>query len=305
MRPLTLRSVSITAIFVGTLCLAAGLAVVAAPALAQTSGTPASSADLLPAGTPISAPKTIALVSAVGAQFSYVRQKQSVGSNLDPYIRQNVEMPDQTINNAVLRGLDRAMGAEFPNSNRVLLHVAHDKSAADVLPQDREAYIFKRVISLLESMPDRKNWDEIVVVTPKWLMSERAGLGGKMAGVGLYVQPLGGPEIGADFGMGMPDEVETVDRTRARSRTFVAPFFYTTVTTLDAKTLKVLKREAHHDYRKIVDPDSTAINVQNAIPLDKLASMVERFVETAALRSLSDKPGSVEIGPVKTLPANN
>jgi hypothetical protein len=297
-----LRSIS-TLSCIGTLALAVAVAASIAP---TPSAARASAASAPQATAAVNVPKTIALVSAVGGQFSYVRQKQSVGSNLDPYIRQNVEMPDQTINNAVLRGLDRAMGAEFPNSTRVLLHVSHDKAAADVLPQDREAHIFKRVLGLVEAMPERQKWDEIIVVTPKWFMSERAGMGSKLVGVGLYVQPLQGAEIGGDFGMGVPeDDVETVDRRKTTSKTFVAPFFYTTVTTLDANTLKVLKREIRHDYRKIVDPDATAIDIQNAIPLDKLAGMIERFVETSALRSLTDKTGTVEIGPIKSTPSKN
>jgi hypothetical protein len=288
-------------------CISAlALAVTVAASIAPTTSAAQAGAPASPQATAAaSAPKKIALVSAVGGQFGYVRQKQSVGSHMDHYTRQNLDISDQSINNAVLRGLDRALAAESPDSTRVLLHVAHDKSATDVLPQNREAHIFKRVLGLLETMPERQKWDEIVVVTPKWLFSERAGMGGKLAGIGLYVQPLEGAEIGSDFGLGMPeDEVETVDRKKTRSKTFVAPFFYTTLTTLDAKTLKVLKQDARHDYRKIVDPDSSALDVQNAIPTDKLAAMIERFVETSALRSMTDKVGSVEIGTVKsTLPA--
>ncbi len=301
MQQRSLANVSVFATCISAIALSVTTSTVATSAAAQVNAnTP------VVAGVVNTLPKTIALVSAVGAEFSYVRQKESVGSNLDPYTRQNLEIPDQTINNAVLRGLDRGIAAEFPNSTRVLLHVAHDKSAADVLPQNREAHIFKRVLGLLETMPDRQKWDEIVVVTPKWLLSERAGMGSKLVGVGLYVQPLEGAEIGGDFGMGMPeDEVETIDRKKTRSKTFVAPFFYTTVTTLDAKTLKVIKREARHDYRKMVDPESSALDVQKAIPVEKLAGMIERFVETSALRSLTDKTGTVEIGPVKSTPSSN
>jgi hypothetical protein len=295
MQPRSLFSASC----VGTLILAVSVSFSTMPhAQAQPNTTAVTSAS--------AATKTIALVSAVGAEFSVVRQKQSVGSNLEPYTRHNIEVSSQAINNAVLRGLDRGMAAEFPNSTRVLLHVAHDKAAADVLPQHREAHIFKRVLSLLETMPERQKWDEVVVVTPKWLLSERAGMGSKLVGVGLYVQPLEGAQIVEDFGIGAPDEqVETVDREKARSKTFVAPFFYTTVTTLDAKTLKVIKRDERHDYRKIVDPDSTAIDIQKSIPVEKLAGMIERFVETSALRSLTDKAGTVEIGPVKSTPSSN
>jgi hypothetical protein len=274
--------------------LAVAVALAASPAPAQATSATQSAPT-----------KTIALISAVGDQFSFVRQKESVGSNLDPYIRKTISVPSQVINNAVLRGLDRAMGAEFPDSNRVFLSLAADPGVVDLLPQDREAYVTKRVMALIEAMPQRQQWDEIIVVTPKYLMNERAGMGGKLAGIGLYVQPLEGSKLDSEMGMGLADEeTESPDKEKRGSKTYVAPYFYTNVTTLDAKTMKVLKKESRHDFRKLYDPESAAIDVQNAIPTDQLAKMIERFVETAAVRSLSNKAGSVEIGPLKSSPAS-
>jgi hypothetical protein len=249
-------------------------------------------------------PKTIALVSAVGDQFSFVRQRQTTGTHFEGFTRQTLKVPDQVLNLAVLRGLDRAMGAEYPESTRVFVTLNPEANAPEVLPQDREAYVFKRVLELIEKMPERQAWDQIVLVTPRWMFSERAGMGSKLSGIGLYVQPLDGPAPGSDFDAGLPDEVETPDKEVVRSKTYVAPFFYTTVTTIDARTLKVIKQESRHDFRKIFDPKATAIDVQNAIPPAQMAAMIERFVETAALRSMTSKPvGSVEIGPLKSTPA--
>jgi hypothetical protein len=273
-------------------------------ALACSSGAAISHAAAPATPTASTPPKTIALVSAVGDQFSFVRQKQSTGSHLEPFTRQTLKVPDQVLNHAVLRGLDRAMGAEYPESTRVFVALSPEAGMADVLPQEREAFVFKRVLALLEQMPERQTWDQIVLVTPKWLFSERAGMGSKLSGIGMYVQPLEGPAAGNDFDAGLADEVETPDKDIVRSKTYVAPFFYTTVTTLDAKTLTILKQESRHDFRKIFDPKATAVDVQNAIPPAQMAAMIERFVETAALRSMTSKPvGSVEIGPLKSTPA--
>ena len=254
-----------------------------------------------PPAAVISTAKTFALVSAVGDQFQYVRQKESVGSHLENFTRQTLNVPDQVLNHAVLRGLDRAVAAEYPDSNRIFMAVRADASITQASAQDREALTMKRVLDLMEANPARKDWDQIIVVVPKWLMSERKGMGSKLTGIGIYVQPLGPLVDGFDDGL-LADEVETTDRENTRSRRFVAPFFYVQVTTLDAKTLKVIKSESRFDYRKIVNKDSSALDVMAAFTPEQLASHVERFVETSALRSVSNQSSSVEIGTVRTLP---
>ena len=70
--------------------------------------------------------KTIALLAAVGDQFSYVRQKESVGSNLQPYIRQNITAPDQLLNRMVLKGMDKAVAAEYPGAEVVMMTLRPD-----------------------------------------------------------------------------------------------------------------------------------------------------------------------------------
>lgn len=79
----------------------------------------------------------------------------------------------------------------------------------------------------------------------------------------------------------------------------MAPFFYAVVSTLDAKTMKVLKREERYDFRKVSNPDSTAISIMNSFEPEQLAGVIDKFIETAALRSVTDKRGSVEIGPLR------
>ena len=263
-------------------------------AQAQTNVSPPTLA--LPPST-----RTFALVSAVGDQFQYVRQKESVGSHLENFTRQTLAVPDQVLNHAVLRGLDRAVAVEYPDSNRLFLAVRADATIAMAPPQDREELTMKRVLGLLESNPARKDWDQIIVVVPKWLMSERQGMGSKLSGIGIYVQPLGPLAEGFDDGL-MPDAAETTDRESTLSRRYVAPFFYVQVTTLDARTMRVIKSESRYDFRKIVNKDSSALDVMAAFTPEQLASHVERFVETSALRAVTNQSSSVEIGTVRTLP---
>ncbi len=271
--------------------------------VAQTvAAPPATATAAAPATTPATAPRVFALVAAVGDQFQYVRQKESVGSNfIDNHTRQTLKVPDHSLNYAVLRGLDRAVELDYPGAERVLLAVKGVPEIQAALPQDREALTMKHVLGVLEANPARKDWDQIIVVVPKWLMSGRQGIGGKLTGIGVYVQPLGEEmDKSGDF---VDDVVEDTAREQVRSRRFVAPYFYVQVTTLDAKTLKVIKSESRYDFRKIVDKESTALDVAAQFTPEQLASHMQRFVETSALKAVNEKAdtGTVQVGPVKTV----
>ena len=249
--------------------------------------------------------RTVGLLAAVGDQFQYVRQKPSVGSNMDPYIRKIVSLPDQTLNKMVLRGMDRAVATQYPGAEIVMMMLTPDPPELNILPQHREAHTMERVRTLLQTRPGRENWDEIVVVTPTWLRAERDGMGAKLSGIGLYVQPLASNRDMLDGGAGlMDDEIRDIGtHKQPRSSTYVAPYFYTQVTVLDAKTLRVIRTDARFDYRKMINSDSAAVDVAKSFTPEQLSAEIEKFVETAARRLLVDKDGSIEIGPVRTLPA--
>jgi hypothetical protein len=284
---------------IGALTIAAALSfsLVSAPASAQTANA--------------TAPKKIALVSMVGDEFTVVIQRQSTGSNMiDNYKRHTMRVPGQGINLSVLRGLDEAVRREHPGSERILLAIPHDNETLPPKPQDRERAAYEKAISLITPMKERQDWDQIVLVTPRWLFSERQGIASKLSGIGLYVQPLesakldqnsgGDTNFLTDLGLQLEEEVDTLKRGQtARSQTFMAPFFYTVVTTIDAKTMNVIKRDERYDFRKVTNPDSTAVSIGKAFEPDQLAGMIDKFIETAALRSVTEKRGSVEIGPVK------
>lgn len=291
----------VTTLFSALISAAAITSPVPAAAQAVASPSPVASSGT-PAAPGAAAPRVFALVAAVGDQFQYVRQKESVGSNfIDNHTRQTLKVPDHSLNYAVLRGLDRAVETDYPGSERVLLAVKGVPEIQAALPQDREALTMKHVLGVLEANPARKDWDQIIVVVPKWLMSGRQGIGGKLTGIGVYVQPLGEEmDKSGDF---VDDVVEDTAREQVRSRRFVAPYFYVQVTTLDAKTLKVLRSEPRYDFRKIVDKESTALDVAAQFTPEQLASHMQRFVETSALKAVNEKTdtGSVQVGPVKTV----
>jgi hypothetical protein len=67
--------------------------------------------------------QVIALASALGGQMSVVYGKETVGSNLDPYTRQTLAIPDNSLDRIVLRGLDRTVERSFPDSERVFMRL--------------------------------------------------------------------------------------------------------------------------------------------------------------------------------------
>ena len=273
----------------------AALAITLALSLQQTAQAQA------PAAVPEKA-RIIALLAAVGDQFAYVRQKEGVGSNLEPFIRQNITAPDQLLNRMVLKGMDKAVAAEYPGAEVVMMTLRPDPLELKIRPQHREAHTMGRVMAMLKDYPDRMRWDEIMVVTPKWLMSERKGMGSKLSGIGIYVQPLGSGKDQAEENA-LDEEVRDAgENQKTRSKTFVAPFFYIQVTVLDAKTLKVLRTDERYDYRKLFNSDSAALDVQASFTPEQLGTQLELFVETASRKLVVDRAGSVEIGTVKTLP---
>jgi hypothetical protein len=254
-------------------------------------------------------PKKIALVSMIGDEFTVVTQKPQTGSNIiDNYARRTIKVPGQGVNMSVLRGLDQAVGREHPDSERILLAIPHKEDGLPDNPQQREVVAYERAISLLRPMPERQGWDQIILVTPRWLFSPRMGMATKLSGIGMYVQPIvsgklessNGDNLMAELGLTLEEETDTVTRGRtAKSETYLAPYFYAVVTTLDAKTLNVIKREERYDFRKLSNPDSTAVRVTQSFEPEQLAGMIDKFIETAALRSVTDKRGSVDIGPLR------
>lgn len=260
--------------------------------------------------------EVFALIAAVGDQFSYVRQKQAVGSNIiDNNFRKTLKVPDNGLNMAVLRGLDQAIAASNPNSERLFLSLGMVELEG-VLPQDREAAALAKLVATIEKMPERQKWDKIVIATPKFLLSEREGMGPKLQGLGIYVQPLksdslGGENVGDaqflgnEIDSGSESETNTPGGKRANAKQYIAPFSYIQVYVLDAKTLKVIEKNARHDYTKLSDPKSTALNVEKSMDIDFLATKMTRLIERSAAAALgaTENNASVQIGDVKAVPA--
>ena len=249
-------------------------------------------------------PKVYALISAVGDQFTYVTQKQSVGSNvLDNFSRQVIKVPNDAINSSVLKGLDNAIAQRDPGSKRILAKL-NALEMEGVRPIDREKVAMKKLLETLEKFPQRQEWDTIIVVTPKFQYSERKGMGSKLEGIGVYVQPLESSRLqddaGADvMGSDGEDTITPDGKPGKTSKRYVAPYNYTQTWVFDAKTLKVLDQSARYEFQRIYDPESTAINVANSITVEKLAAIFTKFVEKSVARGVGEALPQIEIGDVK------
>ncbi len=244
-----------------------------------------------------------ALVSAVGDQFTYVRQKENTGSHIiDNNNRRTLKAADNGLNLAVLRGLDTAINNAHPESERVYLTL-NPAEMEGVLPQDREAVAIGKIVSELEKRPERLTWDKIIVATPKFLMSERSGMGPKLHGLGVYVQPLTGNSIGGADGNseidvsahGESDTTNPEDGKKNRSKIYVAPYSYIQVYVIDPKTMRVIEKNARHDFQKLNDPTSTALDVGKSIPMDVLAKSVGSLIERSAARAVSETEVGVTV----------
>lgn len=253
-------------------------------------------------------PKVYALISAVGDQFTIVTQKQSVGSNiLDNYRRDVFKVPGNALNTSILKGLDRAIEQKEPGSIRILATL-NALEMEGVRPIDREKVAMTKLLATLEKMPQRLEWDTIIVVTPKFQFSERKGMGTKLEGIGIYIQPLESGKLSADDGSEIlgSDGEETITpdgKEGKRSSRFVAPYNYTQTWVFDAKTLKVLETSARYEFQRVYDQNSTAINVAQSIPLEKMAEILSNFVERSVARGVGEALPSIEIGEIKPVAA--
>jgi len=268
-----------------------------------------SAQDKVAASAPSTAerPRTIALISAVGDQFTYLRQRQSVGSNMEPYVRRVFTVPDGALDQIVLRGLDKALDQTDPDAKRVYMRL-NPPEMAGVYAQNREEVAIGKIVSQLDKMPERMNWDRIIVVTPAYQFTAHSGMGSKMQGLGVYVLPLQNQlsaqnPLGLDETIGGMEEFDTVspdDRSKKKkSKIYVAPYSYTQLWILDAKTLKVLQKETNKQSVRLYDPDSTALDVQQQFSIEKLATHIETFVERSSTRALKAATPEVTIEELK------
>jgi hypothetical protein len=247
-------------------------------------------------------PKTYALVSAVGDDISIVRARRTTGTLFEGYVRSTMPALNGVIYLAVLRGMDRVIDRREPQSTRVFLRLSPGQ-LDDVPVHQREQAALDRLRNALQALPQRKDWDEIIVITPHYRFSEMQGLPSKLHGVGIYFNNLGNEAeafLRQMFGSsGTPIEPAVVGLDGAstgRSSRYVALFSYTKVWFLDAKTLQVNQSEPWIVDEKLYDPMSTALDVGKMFTPEQLVRSFESFVERSATQLVASTRPVVEPG---------
>ena len=243
-----------------------------------------------------------ALVSAIGSKISFVRMKKEVGSHLDPYQRFTLDVPGAAIDAAVLRGLEATLRQNEPDAQFEYLSL-NPKELANTNAYEHGEVALGKLATALQKMPQRSTWHRIVVVTPRYVNSERAGLGAKLHGIGVYVRPIGSG-FSNDEVNSLEPETQSPGGVAGRSQRFVAPYFYAQVSVLDPQTLRILESSERYDFQRLYDPESTSINIEDSIPPEILAPALEKFVEQASGKALRQAIGTVIIRemPVRTTP---
>ena len=239
-------------------------------------------------------PRVYALVSAIGNEITYVRQLKGTGSHITPLRRYPVKVPDGSVDAAVLRGLDRAIAQEDPDSKRVFLRVEPGKLTG-IYGTERGGVISSKVIDDLAHAADRKDWDRIILVTPRFVNTGSNYMGDKLHGIGIYVQPLG-----RNFGAGGDDSImsssdpETFapDGSRSTSYKFNAPYFFADIWVIDARTMKVLEKKERFDFIRYYDPNG-GIDPATNMPTEMLADKMMTFVERASSKAFHEAVGEV------------
>lgn len=276
---------------------------------------PAWAQDTLPALDNKPKPGVVALVAAVGDQVDFVRQKQSTGSHLEPFIRKRMPVNGQALNFAVLRGLDAAIADDEPASTRVLLQWSMPPQTRqrleDAPGNQREAIVLEALQEHLRALPERAQWDRIEAIVPSYFFSELRGMGRKLSGIGIYVQPLKSSSIDFSENGDMMETARDGDHrtinpntgATGRSSTYVAPYMYFQRVTLDARTLSVLAKKRQFDNVKFADPESTANDVFKQMPLAQMMEKLLETVERSAYKSVRDPKTEVQVTVPVVLPA--
>jgi hypothetical protein len=250
-------------------------------------------------------PKVYALVAAVGTEFRVAVEGIRTGSHIDYYRRKRVQAPENVLNSIVLQSLDKELAQLQPGSQRVYLSVpAADLDSVPTLKKDDVA--IAKVVAALEKMPQRAQWERIVVATPAYAAFERNGVAGKLQGLGVSIHPLKG---GLSSFFNLPafvddmhgDEALTPEGKIARTEIYLAPYSYLTIWVLDPKTLAVLDKQERFDHQKLANPTSGTLDMVEGVGREFIArqviAVIGRSVHEAVRRT--ELNGQVDVHEVR------
>jgi hypothetical protein len=258
-------------------------------------------------------PKVYALIAAIGEEFTTISEVPRTGSHISPYRRTTSKVPDNILNRLALHSLDKAIGAIDPASTRIYMSLPAAE-VDGVTPSKRDSAAIGAITAELAKMPQRLEWDRIVVATPAFRALDRDGMPSKLQGFGVFSQPQCqggcGSKSSADarvLAQEPPDGVDatTSDDKRIKASTFVAPYSYIKVWVLDPKTLAILDTQQGFDSQKLAEErykpqlDFSQKEAQQYLAR-RIVSLIEISVGEAVMHSEINAPkGKAEVGPIR------
>ena len=218
------------ALTIGGLCLAT---LSAATAQGQPAANMSPSARL----------KVYALVAAIGDEFSIVSENMNVFSHIEHihFSRRSRTAPDDLLNRLALASLDKAVARLEPDSKRIYLQFGMPR-VDGIAASKREDAVLAIIQSQLRDIPERRQWDRILVATPAYRLFDHEGLAvssgnmTRLQGFGVFTQPATGGESESFGGKPFRQHAISPDRKEVKSETFIAPFSYVEIWVLDART---------------------------------------------------------------------
>lgn len=245
--------------------------------------------------------RTYALVAAIGSRFEVVQSKQQTGSHLPAWDRRAYQIGGNVLNRLALQGLDQAVARYEPESKRVYLSLTPARPEIEL------------VIGELRKV-DRAGWDRIMVALPAYRFHDEKGLANRMKGFGILTQGMcqsdtsNRPDrIGScdhGFRPQFGPEALTPKGDEIAANTFVAPYAFVEIFTLDPRSLAVLDRSTNYGHRKLTDETAKADGVLRDENKDFLARQIVEVVQTSTAEAMANGilKGSVDVrekGPVK------
>jgi hypothetical protein len=290
------------------------LAVIAVAGLLVTASVLAQSEPAAPAPAEPTAPAprahSYALVAAVGDELGVVSEGGRTGTHMSEFRRTTTDIPNNLLNRLVLNMMDTAIVKLDPESRRTYLTLTPGQLKG-VEPMRRESAALEKIVAALRPMPQRADWDRIVIVTPTYTSSDLEGLPGKLQGPGVFVQnacqgrmgksSTDANTCGLDWRPPAGPAATTPDDKVIPVNYYVAPFFYMQLWVLNARTLEIIDHQRVFDSKKIYDPklgprQKVSDEFLNAQFGGVLQASVQRAADDTVLR------GQVETGPVREVP---
>ena len=248
--------------------------------------------------------RTYALVAAVGNRFEVMSSKQQTGSHIAAWDRAAYLVGGNVLNRLALQGLDQAIARYEPESKRIYLSLVPARPEIEL------------VIDELKKL-DRVGWDRIMVALPAYRFHDEPGMAGRMKGFGLLAQgqcqsdvSIRPDRVGScnhGFRPQLGPAALTPNGEEIAANTFVAPFAFVEIFTLDPNTLAVLDRSASYGHRKLTDETAKLNGVINGDDREFLARQIVDVVQSSTAEAMANGilKGSVDVrekGPVPGRP---